>query len=177
MNASSVNAAEQSERSQRVHRLATGTPVGSPRSLVQLTGVTGVFSHIHLWFTWILTAGAKVMSEQTNIPVNPPPWLDSETDEGFTLVQMTKVPSTDECSSTTAMNIRELRRKMTADKFKMLCHCVLLGLQVNFSAKNFESTIKNVYILYHSYRSLKISVNIKDMRASDYLIKKTDIIT
>lgn len=154
MNASSVNAAEQSERSQRVHRLATGTPVGSPRSLVQLTGVTGVFSHIHLWFTWILTAGAKVMSEQTNIPVNPPPWLDSETDEGFTLVQMTKVPSTEECcSTTTTMNIRELYHKMTADKFKALCHCVLLGLQVNFTMlmlafkNNFESDMKLLYIL------------------------------
>lgn len=113
-----------------MHRLATGTPVGSPRSLVQLTNQSGVFGHIHLWFTWILKAGSQVMTEQTNIPINPPPWLGSETDEGFTLVQIAKVASVSDCSIMTSMNIRELYRLLNPDKFKILCYCVLLGLQV-----------------------------------------------
>lgn len=134
MHASKVNTTEQSERSQRVQRLATGTPVGSPRSLVQLTDQIAVFSHIHLWFTWILTAGSKVMTEHTNMPLNTAPWIDNTTDDGFTLVEMTKnYPVMEENANTTqTCKLRELYTLLSSDNFKIICYGIFTGLQVNY---------------------------------------------
>lgn len=136
---------EQNECSQRQLRLATGTPTGLPRSLVQLTGLPDVFAQIHLWFTWILIAASKETSEHNVTPPNLSPWLGSETDEGFTLVQINNTSTLPQAVNS-GKTFRELYRKTDLTKFKMICYCILLGKQV-FNTINYLGSNINVFFL------------------------------
>lgn len=120
---------EQNECSQRVLRLATGTPTGLPRSLVQLTGIPNVFGQIHLWFTWVLIAASKEISEHSVTPFNFSPWLGGETDEGFTLVQINDTENISQVIPAGKV-IRDIYKKLDPIKFKTICFCVLTGVQV-----------------------------------------------
>ncbi|XP_050301591.1 folliculin [Anthonomus grandis grandis] len=65
-----INNAEQTHRPQRAVRQAQGSPISTGRSLGQLTGEPAVFAHIHLWFTWILSA-ETVVEKPCKIPELP----------------------------------------------------------------------------------------------------------
>lgn len=73
------------------------------------------------------------MTEHTNLPLNTAPWIDNTTDDGFTLVEMTKnYPVLEESATTTqTYKLRELYNLVSPDNFKIICYGIFTGLQVN----------------------------------------------
>lgn len=112
--AAAVNDAEQAHKSQRAVRQAQGSPSSPPRSLSQLTGEPAVFSHIHLWFSWMLSSKTCVERHIHGppLPVN--------------------------CNPT---KLRQLALEIPEECFRTACYCVLTGIGVLVEQKEVEEAL------------------------------------
>ncbi|OXU20346.1 hypothetical protein TSAR_000051 [Trichomalopsis sarcophagae] len=139
--------AEEAECPQRVVRLSTtncGPNNKQSRALSEITNEKHVFVRIHMWFVWILSAGARHFVE-----ILPMSLLDDEvnfnlehleTEEGFTLVNAkspinlsvnSRIPDFNEISNLNPMTIlRNLRRALGHNQFRQILYAVLIGIQI-----------------------------------------------
>ncbi|GFY13147.1 folliculin [Trichonephila clavipes] len=179
--ANKVYAAEQSEQNLRAVRLNSVTRMTldtfrrrrgniKARSLIDLTNDKGVFPYLHLWFTWILRAGAMRISERLveSFP-NEDTFIDlerqEETDEGFIKIHLTKpdVDSSNDISdlsdklennhisseedtskgAVTFSSIRELFQVLGREKFHCLAYHTIIGNQIIIRS-NFAHMIKSI---------------------------------
>ncbi|XP_060535148.1 folliculin [Cylas formicarius] len=112
-----VNNIEQMHKSQRAVRQAQGSPTSVTRSLSQLTGEPAVFAHMHLWFTWLLSA-ETVVEKPLNVPEFPV-----------------------ECN---ALRLREIIRNMSQDVFHKVCYCFLTGIKVETNDQEITPTFQQL---------------------------------
>ncbi|GIX72726.1 folliculin [Caerostris extrusa] len=166
--ANKVYSAEQSEQNLRAVRLNSVTRMTldtfrrrrgniKARSLIDLTNDKGIFPFLHMWFTWILRAGAMRISERLveSFP-NEDTFIDlerqEETDEGFIKIHLTKPESnsshnisdlsdtldgchisSEEDSSEDVISfssIRELFQILGKEKFHCLAYHTIVGNQI-----------------------------------------------
>lgn len=98
--------------------------------MTKLTASPTVFAQLHLWFTWILSTGAKRLEE--DLPTRP---LDCHLQErqGFgeniiVVEELEKHPEVP--AEEIILYLRRLRRVIGAVKFQNLLHSALVGHQV-----------------------------------------------
>ncbi|XP_071035622.1 folliculin [Parasteatoda tepidariorum] len=171
--AEKVYGAEQSEQNLRAVRLNSVTRLTldtfrrrrgniKARSLVDLTNDKEVFSFLHMWFTWILRAGAVRITERLveSFP-NEDTFIDlerqEETDEGFIKIHFSKsgpdnpanadsignntedVPVIGDESaskeSVTFSSIREVYQVLGKEKFHCLAYHTIVGNQIIIKSK------------------------------------------
>ncbi|XP_023210472.1 folliculin-like [Centruroides sculpturatus] len=163
---------EQSESSQRALRFNRFTRVTTPnnfrrqrgnakgRSLTELTNDKNIFSILHLWFTWILQAGASRLSERL---VEGLPSEDTiiqlekeETEDGFIRIctnkdtdeiktkfnNLTMEDDQDSSKDPRIESLRELFNFLGKEKFRSLAHHVLIGNQIIMRG-NFPELMKS----------------------------------
>ncbi|GFY77307.1 folliculin [Trichonephila inaurata madagascariensis] len=178
--ANKVYAAEQSEQNLRAVRLNSVTRMTldtfrrrrgniKARSLIDLTNDKGVFPYLHLWFTWILRAGAMRISERLveSFP-NEDTFIDlerqEETDEGFIKIHLTKpdvdsshisdlsdklennhISSEEDTSkgAVTFSSIRELFQILGKENFHCLAYHTIIGNQIIIRS-NFAHMTKSI---------------------------------
>ncbi|KFM70783.1 Folliculin, partial [Stegodyphus mimosarum] len=140
------------------------------RSLIDLTNDKEIFTYLHLWFTWILKAGAMRITERLveSFP-NEDTFIDlerqEETEEGFIKIHLTAsedeiIPAiNDSCyksdNSLTSgeedsfdgaiafSSIRELYQVLGKDKFHCLAFHTIVGNQIIIKSK-YLPVIKSV---------------------------------
>lgn len=132
--------AEQSTgMSERAKRLTSGQPnTQAPRSLVVLTGETHIFAQLHTHFSWILWSGARCLTETVALGCpTVPPWMDKDTEEGFTMINMDKEEwlfRNQRASDTPRGDVEQLSlrgcKELLGSEFTAACFCVLVGTQV-----------------------------------------------
>ncbi|XP_055934731.1 folliculin-like [Argiope bruennichi] len=179
--ANKVYAAEQSEQNLRAVRLNSVTRMTidtfrrrrgniKARSLVDLTNDKEVFPYLHMWFTWILKAGAMRISERLveSFP-NEDTFIDlerqEETDEGFIKIHLAKTEtdtssnvneltealdnshiSSDRESSNDSIiftSVRELFQILGKEKFHCLAYHTIVGNQIIIKS-NFLHLMKSI---------------------------------
>lgn len=134
---SAIYSAEEAKCSERAQRLTSGqTSTQPPRSLIELTGESSVFAILHSHFAWLLSTGARYLTENVTIGTpTVPPWIGCEED-GFAVVQMDNeewlikrlgIDDTDE----EEYSLRKCREMLKKD-FVAACYCTLVGIQVIF---------------------------------------------
>lgn len=130
---------QSSGMSERAKRLTAGQAnTQAPRSLVVLTGEKNIFAHLHTHFSWILWSGARCLTETVALGCpTVPPWVDNDTEEGFTMINMDKEEwllrhQISHPAKTVAEPI-SLRgfKDLLGSEFTAACFCVLIGIQVN----------------------------------------------
>ncbi|KAG8192841.1 hypothetical protein JTE90_014621 [Oedothorax gibbosus] len=179
--ANKVYAAEQSENNLRAVRLNSVTRLTldtfrrrrgniKARSLMDLTNDKEVFPYLHLWFTWILKAGAVRISERLveSFP-NEDAFIDlerqEETDEGFIKIHLTKAEADsskvaelseklentcvlgqeDTPNDITFSSIRELCQVLGKEKFHCLAYHTIIGNQIIIKSK-YISLVKSIIV-------------------------------
>lgn len=134
----SVYATEQTKYSERAQRLTSGqTSTQPPRSLIELTGESNVFALMHSHFTWILSTGARYLTEIVTIGTpTVPPWIGDDED-GFSLVQMDneewlikRLGIHDDHEE--QFSLRKCREILKSD-FVAACYCTIVGIQVRIT--------------------------------------------
>ncbi|KAJ8678934.1 hypothetical protein QAD02_014721 [Eretmocerus hayati] len=145
--------AEEAECPQRVLRLASvNSSLGSnshankqPRAFSDITNEKHVFVRIHMWFVWILSAGARHFVE-----ILPVSLLDEElhfsmehrndAEEGFAPLNAkypinlnidNRIPDFKNFSGLNPVTVlRNLRQLLGRDHFRQIIYAVLVGLQI-----------------------------------------------
>lgn len=151
---------EQSECSQRAMRFNRFSRITTPnnfrrqrgntkgRSLTELTNDKNIFGILHLWFTWVLRAGASRLSERL---VEGLPSEDTiiqlekeETEDGFVKIccnndtndikaKLNKLVIEDDTDCSKGVKIESLRQLfqfLGKEKFHTLAHHILIGNQI-----------------------------------------------
>lgn len=133
---------QSSGMSERAKRLTAGQAnTQAPRSLVVLTGEKYIFAHLHTHFSWILWSGARCLTETVALGCpTVPPWMDKDTEEGFTMINMDKEewllrhqnPNLGAATKTIGeqMSMRGCK-DLLGSEFTAACFCVLIGIQVS----------------------------------------------
>lgn len=154
-----VYSAEQSSgMSERAKRLTSGQAnTQAPRSLAVLTGETHIFAQLHTHFSWILWSGARCLTETVALGCpTVPPWVDKDTEEGFTMVNMDKEDwllrnqaHDDRLDGlrrdSEQMSLRTCK-ELLGSEFTAACFCVLIGTQVRTS--NSASNPRNLITIF-----------------------------
>ena len=104
---------------------------------MQLTGEKHIFAQIHSYFTWILWAGARYLTESITLgSPTVPPWISKNTEDGFSLVQIDKedwllnrLGCDETCFEEDDISFRHCKEILRAD-FLSACYCVIVGIQV-----------------------------------------------
>lgn len=133
-----VYTAEQAKCSERAQRLTSGqASTQPPRSLIELTNESSIFAILHTHFTWILSTGARYLTENVTVGApSVPPWIAGDED-GFSVVNMDNeewlLHRQMADNETEDYSIRKCRELLKTD-FISTCYCVLVGTQVSHNS-------------------------------------------
>jgi folliculin len=119
---------EQLKTNQRAQRLSNGYNgnQNQPRSLVTLTGERNIFGYLHAHFSWLLSTGAKCLTE-TFSDGSSLPWLSRDFQE-ISLGQSTSNMN-EETDEDSRYSMRRWRNILKND-FIAICYCALTGVQI-----------------------------------------------
>ncbi|XP_014232789.1 folliculin [Trichogramma pretiosum] len=153
--------AEEAECPQRVVRLANGDKSSNKlsRGFSEITNEKNVFVRVHMWFVWILSAGARhfvevlplsLIDEEIDFNLG----VSLESDKGFTLLNAkspvnlnveNQIPDFKDFTDLNPVSVlRKLKNKVGFDQFRQLLYATLIGTQILIRGSPAE-TLESLY--------------------------------
>ncbi|CAB0028932.1 unnamed protein product, partial [Trichogramma brassicae] len=153
--------AEEAECPQRVVRLANGDKSSNKlsRGFSEITNEKNVFVRVHMWFVWILSAGARhfvevlplsLIDEEIDFNLG----VSLESDKGFTLLNAkspvnlnveNQIPDFKDFIDLNPVSVlRKLKNKVGFDQFRQLLYATLIGTQILIRGSPAE-TLESLY--------------------------------